>query len=535
MTLTTLQRSLALGCVLLAGLCGTAQGQEDPPMPERVYAYHHGFDNEGHWDNGVPDTSHTMGTLYVYQQLGLLDDQGLLPDYNEGAGTFTRSGSDEVVGHAILANNGNIIGIRSADGTVAAYNLSTTQVDFNYAFQRVKCDGELFVIGHGTARQIGPGSSCDDHMATGGIQLGYRYFNGFGAGTGRSHAWNTPCTFQTRPGCSIKVRLIVCHSDEDPDGDGPKVSVKQSLMNIPNSGISECTAAEKCVAMTVWFESSSASQAEKARFSNKSGEWARKAGVVDVHGRPDRLEWFLRKGVWGLDYYWRSIINGLDTPNIKLRIYPAENMPEGVDGFFKPIKIDPVLDVDWTATSCQPFVGEDGALIDVYFPEESFMDEYTITVTTTGDSQIDLPEGQACLGSPVVIDVPGFDWNTWNNEAWITMEIPQNTPDPDGAYMVDSLGNMTLLEDAEFDFAMRMAYIPVTTEGTYFLMGPQPQVCPSDFNVDLEVDIQDLLALLGNWGDLENEHDAGDTDGNGDVDVHDLMKCISQWGPCSGD
>ena len=54
--------------------------------------------------------------------------------------------------------------------------------------------------------------------------------------------------------------------------------------------------------------------------------------------------------------------------------------------------------------------------------------------------------------------------------------------------------------------------------------------CPWDLSGNNEVDVSDLLALLGQWG-----FDPGgppDFDGNGAVDVADLLKLLGQWGPC---
>jgi hypothetical protein len=54
--------------------------------------------------------------------------------------------------------------------------------------------------------------------------------------------------------------------------------------------------------------------------------------------------------------------------------------------------------------------------------------------------------------------------------------------------------------------------------------------CPADFDGDGDVDVDDLLTLLANWGDAEPE--GGDVDGDGDVDVDDLLALLSDWGAC---
>ena len=54
--------------------------------------------------------------------------------------------------------------------------------------------------------------------------------------------------------------------------------------------------------------------------------------------------------------------------------------------------------------------------------------------------------------------------------------------------------------------------------------------CPSDVTGDRETDVQDLLALLGAWGETGVPEDI---DGSGTVDVGDLLILLAAWGPCS--
>ena len=46
---------------------------------------------------------------------------------------------------------------------------------------------------------------------------------------------------------------------------------------------------------------------------------------------------------------------------------------------------------------------------------------------------------------------------------------------------------------------------------------------------DGTVDVADLLALLGQWGQLDA---ACDTDGDGDIDISDLLELLAAWGSC---
>ena len=54
--------------------------------------------------------------------------------------------------------------------------------------------------------------------------------------------------------------------------------------------------------------------------------------------------------------------------------------------------------------------------------------------------------------------------------------------------------------------------------------------CPADINDDGVVDVLDLLAVLGAWGDCPGC--AEDINGDDVVDVLDLLEVLSAWGPC---
>jgi hypothetical protein len=55
----------------------------------------------------------------------------------------------------------------------------------------------------------------------------------------------------------------------------------------------------------------------------------------------------------------------------------------------------------------------------------------------------------------------------------------------------------------------------------------QPDPCPADFDDDGDVDTEDLLHLLGCWG-----QSCGDVDGDGDTDSGDLLALLAAWGEC---
>jgi len=59
---------------------------------------------------------------------------------------------------------------------------------------------------------------------------------------------------------------------------------------------------------------------------------------------------------------------------------------------------------------------------------------------------------------------------------------------------------------------------------------PVEEDCDADFDSDGEVDVADILILIGDWDGTNPEHDL---DGNGIVGVGDLLLLIAAWGPCA--
>ena len=60
--------------------------------------------------------------------------------------------------------------------------------------------------------------------------------------------------------------------------------------------------------------------------------------------------------------------------------------------------------------------------------------------------------------------------------------------------------------------------------------------CPADLDDDHDVDVTDLLGLIGSWGPCDPEAPCpADFDGSGNVGVLDLLELIALWGECPGD
>ena len=58
-----------------------------------------------------------------------------------------------------------------------------------------------------------------------------------------------------------------------------------------------------------------------------------------------------------------------------------------------------------------------------------------------------------------------------------------------------------------------------------------PSTCDADVNGDGNVDVSDILALVGAWGTSDPD---ADVNGDGTVGVADLLLLIDGWGPCEG-
>ena len=53
--------------------------------------------------------------------------------------------------------------------------------------------------------------------------------------------------------------------------------------------------------------------------------------------------------------------------------------------------------------------------------------------------------------------------------------------------------------------------------------------CPEDINGDGTVSVNDLLAIIDQWGLSDSP---ADVNGDGTVDVTDLLQVVGNWGPC---
>jgi hypothetical protein len=119
------------------------------------------------------------------------------------------------------------------------------------------------------------------------------------------------------------------------------------------------------------------------------------------------------------------------------------------------------------------------------------------------------------------------------------------TPDDDlrllaGSPCIDAGDNAAVPEEIDTDLLGQPRFIddpetPDTGVGTPPIvdMGAieyQAMACPADLDESGDVDIGDLLVLLGEWGASGGE---ADLDADGVVDVGDLLILLGDWGPCA--
>ena len=64
---------------------------------------------------------------------------------------------------------------------------------------------------------------------------------------------------------------------------------------------------------------------------------------------------------------------------------------------------------------------------------------------------------------------------------------------------------------------------------TGVIMIDLPYDCPADTNSDGTVNVTDILAVVGAWGESGGP---ADINGDGIVDVTDLLTVVNAWGAC---
>lgn len=135
------------------------------------------------------------------------------------------------------------------------------------------------------------------------------------------------------------------------------------------------------------------------------------------------------------------------------------------------------------------------------------------------------PQGN--LDRDPVFLTPGVDFRLASSSPAINAGSNSATLDPVFAdvHDIDSDGELT---EPMPDLDLRCRIIGLSVDmGAYETLAP----CAGDFDNNGEVNILDLLAVLGNWG---NAGPLGDANGDGVVDLQDLLTVLAGFGPCGG-
>ena len=85
-----------------------------------------------------------------------------------------------------------------------------------------------------------------------------------------------------------------------------------------------------------------------------------------------------------------------------------------------------------------------------------------------------------------------------------------------------------VMVDMGWPFGMQNVQIDRIYIDGYIDVTPIIIPCPEDTDGDGMVNVNDVLAAIGNWGGSGT----GDVDGSGIVDVSDLLAMVAAWGPC---
>lgn len=134
---------------------------------------------------------------------------------------------------------------------------------------------------------------------------------------------------------------------------------------------------------------------------------------------------------------------------------------------------------------------------------------------------------------PLFVDPDGLDNDAstfGDNDYHLSSSSPcidagNNSLIPPDEFDLDQDGNMleSLPHDLDADPRVRNAAVDM---GAY-----ESDFCTADFSGDSQINVTDLLSLLGAWGICQSPC-AVDTNGDGQVNVTDLLVLLSGWGTC---
>ena len=158
--------------------------------------------------------------------------------------------------------------------------------------------------------------------------------------------------------------------------------------------------------------------------------------------------------------------------------------------------IEPVTEgtiyVTATKRNCRPYAGS----------AEVVLAHYTLTVYTEGSGIVLVDPDQPDYVAGEIVELTPYGYPDWRFDHWSgDLEGDDN---PGYVYMdSDKVITAHFVEEGDD--------------------------CPEDLNGDEHVGLQDLAALLGNYGETGMGPEDGDFDGDGDVDLQDLAQLLSVY------
>ena len=162
------------------------------------------------------------------------------------------------------------------------------------------------------------------------------------------------------------------------------------------------------------------------------------------------------------------------------------------------------------------------------------MDEATLAMTgNSGDQAIEAMStdvGSSTSGLDRTID-GHFPIGTLVIESGTTVTVVDNHDNADGDETI-YVTNLVIESGATFITGTRTVWYETVVENGVVIgdIDVVKDPCPGDSDGNGEVNIDDLLTVIGNFlctGDCD-----GDADGNGEVNIDDLLMTIGNFGPC---
>jgi hypothetical protein len=116
---------------------------------------------------------------------------------------------------------------------------------------------------------------------------------------------------------------------------------------------------------------------------------------------------------------------------------------------------------------------------------------------------------------------------------WDSVFCNNSTPNLQGPWQLSNVLELNgCPEELDCDQDSQVDWIQCVTQPELDVDGnwiPDACECPADTNDDAEVNVDDLLLIIGAFG---TTYAPADIDLDGIVSVDDLLLCINAWGPC---